>query len=202
MLQTATVEQSTLVLLKQLQQLPLLSDCRLVGGTALALQLGHRHSVDLDFFGQVEVDAQVVVHELEEQFDVFIENQSKRVTVFKINGVKVDVVNYPFEWLEPPIEIEGVKMAGLKDIAAMKLEAVTNRGTKKDFVDVYFLLQHFTLQQMLDLYKKKFIRGSVFNVIRSLVYFEDAEKYVMPNMLTPLKWNEVKDFIKHTVTTL
>ena len=182
--------------------MPLLSNCRLVDGTALALQLGHRRSIDLDFFGAIDENAQTVFDELDTQFDVFLESQSKRITVFKINGIKVDIVNYPFQWLEPQIETDGVRMAGLKDIAAMKLEAIVNRGTKKDFIDLFFLLQHFTMRQMLDFYLQKYPKGSVFNVIRSVVYFDDAEKYVMPDMLFPLKWDDAKEYIRNVVEKL
>jgi hypothetical protein len=87
----------------------------------------------------------------------------------------------------------------LKDIAAMKLSAITNRGTMKDFVDIYFLLQHFSLNQMLELYMQKYTDGTLFNVIRSMTYFADAENNSMPEMLVPVQWEDIKTFIRHTV---
>lgn len=192
MLRTVTVDTDTLVLLKNLQQLPLLSGLRLVGGTALALQIGHRKSVDLDFFGKIEEDGITIAEMLKDDFEVILESESPRIHIFKINGIKVDMVNYPFQWLEPALETEGIKMANIKDIAAMKIEAVTNRGTKKDFVDVYFLLKRFPIQQLLAFYGQKFPNGSAFNVIRSLSYFEDAEVQAMPEMLVPTDWEEIK----------
>ncbi|GHT73813.1 hypothetical protein AGMMS50262_05560 [Bacteroidia bacterium] len=160
MLRTTTVEGLTLVLLKRLQQEPLLKDLRLVGGTALALQLGHRHSVDLDFFGKIEEDGVQIANQLKKNgFEVELKYDTKKnIKVFLIDGVKVDMVNYPFEWIDKPIEEEGVRMVSLKDIAAMKLSAITNRGTKKDFIDVYTLLQHFSLKEMLDFYEKNILK--------------------------------------------
>lgn len=113
--------------------------------------------------------------------------------------MKVDIVNYPYKWLEKPIEDDGIKLSGLKDITAMKLAAITNRGSKKDFIDMYFLLQHFSLDDMLGYYKTKYNTNSVYNVIRSLVYFADAENNPMPKMYITAIWNEVKSVIKESV---
>ena len=169
MLQTFTVAESTLVLLKCLQQVPVLSGLRLVGGTALALQLGHRNSVNLDLFGVFEETIEEIQGDLMSRgFNVIPERASKIINILVINGVKVDIVGGHPDWFCPPVEMEGVKMACLQDIAAMKLHAITGRGRKKDFVDLYFLLQHFTLEQMIELYEKKYPQNSVFFVIRSL----------------------------------
>jgi predicted nucleotidyltransferase component of viral defense system len=90
----------------------------------------------------------------------------------------------------------------VKDIAAMKLAAITNRGTKKDFVDVYFLLQHFSLNQMLKMYMQKYTDGSLFNVIKSMTYFADAEKDSMPEMLVSVQWGNIKTAIQHAYTNV
>jgi hypothetical protein len=200
MLQTFTVEDSTFVLLKKLQQIPMLNGLRLVGGTALALQLGHRHSIDLDLFGEIDVDSRQIAKELESNdLDVIIDRETDSIKMFRINGVKVDIVKYPVTWLEPSIETEEVRMAGLKDIAGMKLNAVANRGTKKDFVDFYFLLHHFSLEQMLDFFVEKYPRNSLFAVVKSLTYFEDAEKDAMPKMFTKVSWEKIKSKIGEAV---
>jgi predicted nucleotidyltransferase component of viral defense system len=175
-----------------------LNGLRLVGGTALALQLGHRRSIDLDFFGSIDMDGAIILkYLLDAGFDAFSERDTTNIHIFKVNNVKVDMVNYPYDWLEPPIEVDGIRMAGLKDIVAMKLEAVTNRGTRKDFVDVYFLLQHFSLTQMLDIYMAKYTNGSIFNVIRSLCYFNDAEVLPMPEMIIHTQWDDIKSTIQN-----
>lgn len=200
MLRTFTVERRTLALLKQLQQMSLLQNSRLVGGTALALQLGHRNSIDLDFFGEFQNSYIDFLNTFNnEGLTVNSLQNTKSIHIFEIEGVKVDIVNYPYKWLEDPIEDDGIKLSGLKDIASMKLAAITNRGTKKDFIDMYFLLQHFSLNEMLGYYKTKYNTNSIYNVIRSLVYFADAENDPMPKMYIPVIWDEVKSVIKESV---
>ena len=181
-------------------QISVFSPLRLVGGTALALQLGHRHSIDLDFFGTFDFGHWEIQEELTAiGLEVSSRHSTGRIHIFNVDGVKVDFVNYPYNWLESCVEAENVRLASMKDIAAMKLEAVTNRGTRKDFVDVYFLLQHFSLSQMLDFYKQKYPDGSVFNVLRSLSYFVDAENDPMPKMIKKTDWEEVKSNVCKTI---
>jgi predicted nucleotidyltransferase component of viral defense system len=201
MLQTDTLEKSTLDLIIRLQKIPLLDNLRLVGGTALALHLGHRKSVNLDFSGNINATGLQIADELFENGhkDVVVKYDTKNIKVLFVNQIKIDVVNYRYEWLEPCIESEGVRLAGLKDIAAIKLAAITNRGTMKDFVDIYFLLQHFSLNQMLELYMQKYTDGTLFNVIRSMTYFADAEGNSMPEMLVQVQWEDIKTFIRHTI---
>ena len=202
MLYTATIAGSTLALLKKIQQIPLFADLRLVGGTALALQFGHRVSVDLDFFGKFdrafeEIENELIMHE----FTIDPYNKSKYIKQLAVDGVKVDFVNYRYDWIDSAIEEDGIKMAGLKDIAAMKLSAIAGRGTKKDFVDIYYLLQHFTLQEMLNFYSTKYLNASLFPVMLSLSYFVDAESTPMPKMIIPIEWNTIKSAIRKTIET-
>ena len=96
----------------------------------------------------------------------------------------------------------GVVLAGIKDIAAMKINAVIGRGTKKDFIDLFFLLRRFTLQEMLDMYIQKYPEGSLFIAMKSLSYFEDAESDPMPVMLSPADWNTVKAKIRKAIAKL
>jgi len=179
-----------------LQKTDLMKSTRLVGGTALSLQLGHRLSIDLDFFGQVEGDTERIAMDLtSEGFDVKIESNSKNIHIFKINGVKTDIVNYKYLWISDIIEEGGIRLAGIKDIAAMKIAAITNRGSKKDFIDLYFLLKHFSMKKILDLYLEKYPDGSVFLSCKSLLYFADADNQIMPKMLIPTSWEDVKKSI-------
>lgn len=204
MLHTTTIEHHTLVLLRKLQQIPEFKQLRLVGGTALALQIGHRKSIDLDFFGLINLSGQEIVDVLNnyEIKDVMLNNESKNFHVFNIENVKVDIVNYPYEWLGDNLIIDDIIMASKSDIAAMKLEAITNRGTKKDFIDIYFLLKYFTIHQLLDLYIDKFPKGSVYNVVRSLTYFKDAEDQVSPHMIIKVSWDEIKNKIQDEIRKL
>ena len=110
-------------------------ESRLVGGTALALHLGHRVSVDLDFFGKIDAPLEDIVFELSSFASVSPISASKMMRFLIVDGIKVDIVNYPYPWIDSPVVENGVTLAGIKDIAAMKLSAITNRGTKKDFID-------------------------------------------------------------------
>lgn len=192
MLHLAAVDPDTLELLKQLQSDPALIGLRLVGGTSLALQLGHRKSVDLDLFGSLGVMGGELEQTLRKHGDVELVNRSKVVETYFVRGVKVDFVNYPYAWLTDPVCADGLTLAAPQDIGPMKLEAITSRGSKKDFIDLAFLLETSTLSEMLELYAVKYPQGSAYLVLRSLVYFDDAEEDPMPVMLTPLVWDEAK----------
>lgn len=202
MLQYKTIEPGTLKLLKELQSLPFLQEARLVGGTALALQLGHRKSIDLDFFGKIDVDPEGIRKFLSEKYSITIIQESKDINIYLIDGIKVDFVNYRYSWIDNPINEKGIALAGIKDIAAMKINAVIGRGTKKDFIDLFFLLRRFTLQEMLDMYIQKYPEGSLFIAMKSLSYFEDAESDPMPVMLSPVDWDTVKARIRKTIAKL
>jgi len=166
-----------------------------VGGTSLALQLGHRKSVDLDLFGSLGVMGGELEQTLRKHGDVELVNRSKVVETYFVRGVKVDFVNYPYAWLTDPVCIGGLTLASSQDIVPMKLEAITNRGSKKDFIDLAFLLETFSLSQMLALYAAKYPKGSEYLVLRSLVYFDDAEDDPSPVMLKPLSWDDAKERI-------
>lgn len=196
MLYKSTVSKSTLKLLESLQSIEDFSGLRLAGGTALALQIGHRISVDLDLFGEIDFDSQV----FNDYSIVQIIKKSENINIFEINDVKVDIVNYRYPWLEDELQIGNIRLAGLKDIAAMKIAAVTGRGSKKDFVDLYFLLKKFSFNEIISFYKKKYSDASIYLAIKSLLYFEDADKEPPLNMLIEVPWQEVKDVItKHVV---
>jgi len=190
MLHLETIQPDTLGLLRRIQALPVLSETRLAGGTALALQLGHRRSIDLDFFGSWgEANLQSA---LESCGTVVRTGGTSRLQFYEINGVKVDFVTYAYSWLKDPLFEEGLRLAQIEDITAMKVEATNNRGDKKDFVDLVFLLERFSLKEMLELYQKKYPAGLKLLVMRSLVYFDDAEMTDMPVMLKPLDWDAAK----------
>ena len=200
MLCLETIEPDTLELLRAIQRDPVFSGTRLVGGTALALQLGHRKSVDLDFFGQLPVSG----IELEQALLVFgpvaLANRSRLVETYFVRDIKVDFVDYPYPWLDTAVEIGGLRLASPRDIAAMKLSAITNRGSKKDFVDLAFLLERYPLSEMLTFYGQKYANASQFLVLKSLTFFEDAEETPMPLMLKPCDWTWVKQQVSNAVS--
>ena len=172
--------------------MPALSNTRLVGGTALALQLGHRKSIDLDLFGTFDpiVSYRKILLDAGYSADG---NENGAVQSLRVDNVKVDLVNYPYSWLDEPVCENAVRLAGLRDIAAMKLSAVANRGRKKDFIDVARLLDVFQLYEMLSFYKQKFSVSEVSFPLRGLMYFDDAEDDPMPEMFDAnLTWKAVK----------
>ena len=175
----------------------------LVGGTALALQLGHRFSVDLDLFTVHDFDKTALIETLMTTFDILVESEGTSMLITSINSIKVDFVKMSYAVLFPPVITEGVRMLDIKDIAPMKLKAVTQRGSKKDFYDIYYLMEHLSLDEMLRLFKEKFRQHEVFHVIKSLSYFEDAENYPDPLIFDPsLTWDDVKTFIRRAVLNL
>lgn len=195
MLHLETIEPKTLELLRRLQSLSIFEHSRLVGGTALALQLGHRKSIDLDMFGSIEATSEEIQDACRNAGELEISKTSKNINIYWVDGIKVDCVNYPYEWLEECKVLDGLRLASVNDIAAMKISAIINRGTKKDFIDLHFLLKEMSLNQILDLYDKKYPDGSRFIAIKSLTYFEDAESDPMPYMFNDVTWDDVKGSI-------
>jgi len=182
-----------------------LRETRLVGGTALTLQYGHRISVDLDLFAyNLEADFITIISEIKNKgYTIEIRKQSSSILIAMVEEIKVDVVNYPYPWIDHSIKEENIVMATDKDIAAMKLSAITNRGTKKDFIDLYYLLKHYSLEQMVSFYTSKYGESSVFMVLKSLTYFDDAELDVSPNVLDrTINWSTIKNTITNEVKLL
>lgn len=195
MLYLETVEPSTLELLKKLQALPVLDNARLVGGTALALQLGHRKSIDLDFFGKIDCEAELLRDAIKGIASLTILKESPHIHIYIVDGIKVDIVDYKYPWLDDVVVEQEIRMASIRDIAAMKITAVIGRGTKKDFIDIAFLLHHFSLEEILDFYAAKYSDGSVFMAMKSLAYFDDAESEPMPDMIVNQSWEQAKEHI-------
>ncbi len=198
MLHKETVLAGTLDLLTKIQRMPDMSGMRLVGGTALALLLGHRKSVDLDLFGRF--DENVSFRSLLLSSGHVADGaEGGVVQSLRVDDVKVDFVNYRYPWLMPAVVEDGIVLADMQDIAAMKLSAAANRGRKKDFIDISFLLDCFSLKELFELYQRKFSVSEFSFALRGLTYFDDAEDDPMPEMLLPMTWKEVKHKIESTV---
>lgn len=195
MLHLSTVDSTTLELLRKLQNIPLLCDTRLVGGTALALQIGHRKSVDLDLFGIVKAEQDELIRALEQIGSLTVLKNSPHIHIYLLNNIKIDIVDYQYSWIDNVVVKQGIRMASLKDIAAMKITAIIGRGTKKDFIDIAFLLQRFSINNIMDFYTQKYPDGSTFMAMKSLAYFDDAEEDIMPYMLTNISWETIKQQI-------
>lgn len=166
----------------------------LVGGTALAIQLGHRISVDLDFFRLEPFETAAVLRMIPELRDeVTVLSEAENSLHLSIAGVKVDLIRYAYPLIHPLIETPHYQMLSLPDIAAMKLSAVTNRGSKKDFFDLFELLDRFSLEELLHFYSEKFPQHDLFFVVRSLTYFEDADNEPEPRSLRRISWQRIKE---------
>jgi hypothetical protein len=186
MFQKECISKPLLILLQQLQKSDVFKGYFLVGGTSLALQMGHRRSDDIDLFTQDEIDKETIGAFLFDNYrdKVLVINSQKIIYQVKINDIKVDFVKHPYNLVEPVKEDEGIRYLGKKDIAAMKLRAIENSGNRaKDFVDVYYLLKELTLENMFDYYRLKYSTTDVYSVKRSLGYFDDV-----PNE----SWGEVR----------
>lgn len=200
MLAIQTIQPNTLELLKRLSAQPELRETRLVGGTALALQYGHRQSIDLDFFGRLPQDKDELIAMASTEGKGTVHNRSNLVLQMVIEGVKVDFVDYSrYEWIDNPILGDGFVLASDKDIAAMKVNAIIGRGTRKDFIDLYVLLRHYSITEIMDFYKKKYPEYSEYRALLSMTYFEDAEMQDMPRMFLDTSWEDMKKTIIQAV---
>ena len=161
-----------------------------------ALQYGHRTSVDLDFFGTFDSDTPFS-DILRRYGQLSVIKESAKIKVYLLDGIKVDFVYYDYPWLASPLIADGLLLATPPDIAAMKVNAIEGRGSKKDFIDLYYLLQHYTLSEILDFYKQKYPEHSVFRALMSMSYFDDADVQPTPRMFVSVSWEEIKEQILH-----
>lgn len=183
-------------LIKQLMHDPVLSDFYLVGGTGLALHLNHRKSADIDLFCNKDFDSQSICSHLEHFHQAYSVMHELNTVRCLIHDIKVEFLCHPYKLLEAPTLIDGIRVAGLKDLAAFKLNAVSGRGSKKDFWDVEALLQYFTLKQMLDFFTQKYPVAELWHLIRSLSYFNDADNEQIEILdLQGRSWEAVKERI-------
>lgn len=183
MLQTATVASGTLGLLGRLQAEPLLCSTRLVGGTALSLQIGHRVSDDLDLFSVAPLDGMAVQRMLVDKYGFIPTIIEENTLIGFIQGVKIDVIYHPFPWLEKAIEEDGFRIATKKDIAAMKMHAIINSGKRpKDFVDIAFLSMHFSYNDIKRLLLRRYPAYDPMMADRAVVYFGDIDETLIPEI--------------------
>jgi predicted nucleotidyltransferase component of viral defense system len=169
----------------------------LAGGTAIALYLGHRRSEDFDWFVPAPgPPSHVIVSALREAgLELNVGDMAPGTLLGRIHGVKVSFFDYPYPLLDPTLHWTEAhtRIASLRDLGAMKLLAIAQRGSRKDFVDIYELLRSGgDLKTMLTDFQTKFGVTETISVKRGLVYFDDAEEERMPEMLVPLSWTDLK----------
>lgn len=171
------------------------------GGTAIALHLGHRRSVDFDWFRQPLLeDPLELARDLQEEGIPFVTGWTRRSTLYgTVRGVRVSFFQFRYRFLRPLIlwPEPSCHLAALEDLACMKLSAISQRGSRKDFVDLFALGRHgFSLQQMLGWYREKFEVDDIAHLLYALVYFDDADKEPRPSMLWKVSWREIKETLR------
>jgi len=183
----------------------ILRDAYLAGGTAAALQLGHRISVDFDFFTPKEFVPTVFSAELS-KLGSFDEEQADKGTVLgKFEGIQFSLFVYKYPLIFPPLKYFSLNIADIRDIAAMKIDAVATRGAKRDFIDLYFIgKSSYALTELLAFYNEKYgkLGSNLIHIQKSLVFFDDAEPDEMPRMLKKVEWEEVKQYFENEVKKL
>ena len=174
----------------------------LAGGTALALQLGHRISIDLDFFIAESFDPQALRRKLAGLGAIEVQAMGPDTLHVSLDGVRLTYLRSEVPFLYEPVEYRGLRLADARDIAAMKIVAVASRGSKKDFVDLHaYLMAGATFADLMRTVRQRY-RSTKFNemhLLRSLVYFDDAEAEPMPRMLSKTEWPEIRARIEEEV---
>ena len=193
MLHKETVETSTLELLKSLQAEPLLASFNLVGGTSLALRLGHRKSVDLDLFSKEDFDLREVKELLVNKYGFKASYEKGKTLKGFIGKVMVDLIRYDYPHISS-IEIEeDIRLESLPDIVAMKLSSICDNGSRiKDFIDIAYLSNLYSFSEMLNFYTQKFPSSNPIVPTKSLIYFDDInfeESVIM--MRGKFDWNSI-----------
>ncbi len=188
-------------ILKKIIQKISLKRYYLAGGTALALQTGIRESFDFDFFVQTEFDENLLIQELEEIGELEVTACRKGTVHAILNNVQITFLHFENNLVEDKVITEDIKelyLASIKDIAIMKLIAISQRGTKKDFFDLYYICNKFniTINNILDLLDKKYDKNRInyLHIIQSLSYFEDAEDENLPKVFIDYNWETIKDY--------
>lgn len=201
MLRFDAVPESVRRLLLRLASHGALENFALGGGTSLALRFGHRVSVDLDFFTNHEFSPEELFGGLGLE-EATIVGRAKNTLTVDVGGVKLDLLRHPYQLLQPVELMAGVTLVSLPDLAAMKLNAIANRGSKKDFFDLAVLLDHFPLERMIGFFAEKYPATDPFTAIRSLAWFDDAELEPEPVSLTGATWDSVKARVSEAVAGL
>jgi nucleotidyltransferase AbiEii toxin of type IV toxin-antitoxin system len=187
---------STETTLCALRDAHLLDRFYLAGGTALALQFGHRLSLDLDFFSPGHFNEDALLQQLQALTGFALASKAPYTLHATVDKTKVSFLGYAYPMLFPTNQFLDVAVADPRDIACMKVSAIASRGTKRDFVDLYVSAEHWGLKEILQLFDRKYTQAhySMIHILKSLTFFADAEKDPMPHMLVSLDWDKVKQF--------
>ncbi|MCI0696669.1 nucleotidyl transferase AbiEii/AbiGii toxin family protein [candidate division KSB1 bacterium] len=191
--------------LELLGKIPEIEQFYLAGGTALALQIGHRYSVDLDFFTARKFSTSKLLKKLLAHSNCVKQSISKGTLYVALNNVSCSFIVYLYPLIDQTVSSPwGVQLASIVDIGAMKINAIGGRGYRRDFVDLYFLAQIRSLPVIWEDFKKRYADTglSTFHVKKSLTYFMDAEKDPLPKMIKPVNWKKVREFFEKETKNL
>lgn len=193
-----SVEPEGLRALRDLQEILISSHFYLAGGTGLALRAGHRRSLDLDFFSPADFNEDTLIEKVQDLSGFSLVSKAPGTLHAHIRGIKVSFLAFRYPLLFPSTVFLDVEVADPRDIACMKVSAIAGRGTKRDFIDLYVVSQEYGLPQILEWFNTKFgaANYSRVHVLKSLTYFDDAEKDPPPDMLKPILWPEVREFFR------
>lgn len=186
----------------------ILADAYMAGGTALSLQIGHRYSYDFDFFSPKEFDENIILQRIKKLIPDFrLERKDWRTILGNIKKSRFSLFFYSYPLLFKTDNFLNTDIADVKDIAAMKIAAISDRGTKRDFIDLYFIVKMekiLSLKEVLKLYDRKFktLKQNKIHILKSLHYFDDAEEGKIPEMIKPVSWKEIKIFFQKEVKNL
>ena len=199
-----TLGENTERVLEKIAKSGVLEQFYLAGGTALALELGHRKSEDLDWFSAEPFSSETVKKRLSKSGTFQLTGEEEGTIHGVLDEVKISFLRYDYEMLFPFIRFESVNVAEERDIAAMKIDALSSRGSRKDFVDIYFLLQKYTLSELMGFFEKKYrnIQFNKLHILKSLVFFEDAEVEPMPKMIQIVGWEAIKQKVREETTAM
>jgi len=169
----------------------------LAGGTALALHIGHRISLDFDFYTEREFDARKLREKFDKEFKKVQETYIAEDTLgLEIDSIGMSFFKYPYPLIKPLQKVENIYLASLEDIAAMKIIAISQRGKRRDFIDIYFLIEIFGLKKIIDITIKKYPMFNIYVGLQGLVYFKDADDDIKKiSLLKNVDWEEVKSYI-------
>ena len=193
---------NTKTILALLEKSEIIQNAYLAGGTALALQLGHRISYDLDFFTTKEFNEELLLPEIKKISNFQLEKIAWGTILGKFEGVLFSIFYYKHPLLYPKKKFGMINIVDVRDIAAMKIAAIASRGTKRDFVDLYFICKEtISLKKAIQFYDKKYknLAATSIHIIKSLVYFDDAEPDEMPRMLKEVAWEDIKKYFENEV---
>ncbi|MFQ5637472.1 MAG: nucleotidyl transferase AbiEii/AbiGii toxin family protein [bacterium] len=205
-MRTDILSTKQVVILELLNKMEFVTDFYLAGGTALALQYGHRESVDFDFFAENPFSTDAIFRELSKNEPITLNFKSETTLGVLIKGVTCTFFLYQYPILERFVNFSPqIKLTAIPDLAAMKVAAISDRGKKRDFIDLYFICQtDHSLKEVVEFYQKKYevFNQDLYHIYKSLIYFDDAEPDSIPVMYEETDWDEIKSYFIKEVTKL